>query len=304
MAKKKKNEDLPEGMSRRQAKLAARAAERAALDRDPRPYDGLAMEADLVALQEFVPSATAELKVTGLDHPVTLCTVLPGAVAAVVRENADGGLERLVALQVQAHSHNPGRDLAHALNWVRDAESGQTLESTIADGSQPDIKDLIDPTTTLEPTAHDTFDWWLADGAALDPMMQQGIQQANAAIMPSEAVPADVEGTVWWIDPGEKAHVRWVRPGNEDKLIAALARIGAAGELTLGEGTKFAGVFRTHGLAVPVFDLPRETAPTEFVTPLEELDKKIIRELDNDAPLTADERKQLDNIKSRQVTIR
>ena len=56
MAKKKKNrEELPEGMSRRQAKLAARAAERAANERDPRPYAGLAAEAELVALQEFVP---------------------------------------------------------------------------------------------------------------------------------------------------------------------------------------------------------------------------------------------------------
>ncbi|MCX7542887.1 DUF5926 family protein [Corynebacterium sp. P5848] len=302
--KKKKNENLPEGMSRRQAKLAARAAERAALDRDPRPYDGLAMEADLVALQEFVPSATAKLTVTGLDEPITLCTVLPGAVAAVVREDADGGIERLVALQVQAHSHNPGRDLAYAINWVKDAESGQTLESTVADGNQPDIKELIDPAATLDATAHDTFDWWLADGADLDPRMKQGIQQANAAVMPSEEIGADVEGTIWWIDPGEKAHVRWVRLENEDKLIAALARIAAAGELTLGEGTRFAGVFRTHGLAVPVFDLPRETAPAEFVKPLEALDKKINRELANDAELTADERKQLDNIKSRQVTIR
>ena len=33
--KNKKNQDLPEGMSRRQAKLAARAAERAKLQRTP-----------------------------------------------------------------------------------------------------------------------------------------------------------------------------------------------------------------------------------------------------------------------------
>ncbi|MEZ2190552.1 DUF5926 family protein [Corynebacterium sp. CCM 9204] len=302
--KKKKNENLPEGMSRRQAKLAARAAERAALDRDPRPYEGLAMEADLVALQEFVPSASAELKVEGIDEPVVLCTVLPGAVAAVTRESADGGVERLVALQVQMHSHNPGRDLAFALSWVKDAEPGQTLESTVADGSQPDLKELIDPATTLKPVSYDTFDWWLAEGAVLDPRLKQGIEQANAAIIPSAEITADIEGTVWWIDPGEKAHVRWIRLENEDKLIAALARIAAAGELTLGEGTKFAGVFRTHGLAVPVFDLPRETSPGEFVAPLEALDKKINRELANDAELTADERRQLDNIKSRQVTIR
>ena len=83
MAKKnRKKEDLPEGMSRRQAKLAARAAERAALQKDPRPYSGLAAEADLVALQEFVPSATAKIEVNGT--PVTVATVLPGAGAAPV----------------------------------------------------------------------------------------------------------------------------------------------------------------------------------------------------------------------------
>ena len=53
MAKKnrKNNDALPEGMSRRQAKLAARAAERAALEKDPRPFAGFTAEAELVALQ-------------------------------------------------------------------------------------------------------------------------------------------------------------------------------------------------------------------------------------------------------------
>lgn len=80
--------DVPEGMSRRQAKLAARAAEREALRKDPRPFEGLAAEADLVALQEFVPSAEAVLKVKGED--VTVVTVLPGAGAARRRSVASG----------------------------------------------------------------------------------------------------------------------------------------------------------------------------------------------------------------------
>lgn len=42
--KRKKQEDLPEGMTRRQAKLAARAKEREALQKDPRPFGGLAAE--------------------------------------------------------------------------------------------------------------------------------------------------------------------------------------------------------------------------------------------------------------------
>ena len=82
--KNKKNaEVLPEGMSRRQAKMAARAAERAALEPDPRPYGGMAAEADLVALQEFVPSAVAKLDVTGIDRDVYVATVLPGGREAV-----------------------------------------------------------------------------------------------------------------------------------------------------------------------------------------------------------------------------
>ncbi|CQD14479.1 SEC-C motif domain protein (fragment) [Corynebacterium striatum] len=92
MAKKKKNnEQLPEGMSRRQAKLAARAAERAALEKDPRPFGGLAAEASLVAMQEFVPSATAKLSLKGFDKDVYVSTVLPGASAALIRDEEFGG---------------------------------------------------------------------------------------------------------------------------------------------------------------------------------------------------------------------
>ena len=71
----------------------------------------------------------------------------------------------------------------------------------------------------------------------------------------------------------------------------------------LGEGTKFAGAFRTHGVVVPVWDLDPEVAPESYKEALESLNAKIEAEYANDAQLNADERKQLDNIKSRQVTI-
>ena len=229
MAKKKKNrEELPEGMSRRQAKLAARAAERAANERDPRPYAGLAAEAELVALQEFVPSAVAQLTVTGFDQPVNLCTVLPGAVAALVREDNLGG-DRYVALQVQSRSQNPGRDLAYALNWLKNASAGESLASTAADGNQPELSSLIDAATTIKPVAHQDFSWWLPEGAVVDENTERSLQAANNSIMPSYPVAADVEGAVWWIDAGDKAHIRWVRSDDEEPLLRALARIGAAG---------------------------------------------------------------------------
>ncbi|MDN5750774.1 MAG: DUF5926 family protein, partial [Pseudonocardia sp.] len=47
-----------------------------------RPFEGLAAECDLVALREFLPSATAPLPLGKPgDRPVTLASVLPGASA-------------------------------------------------------------------------------------------------------------------------------------------------------------------------------------------------------------------------------
>lgn len=304
MAKKnrKQREDLPEGMSRRQAKLAARAAEREALAKDPRPYAGLAMEPDLIALQEFVPSAVAQVEVNGT--PVELVTVLPGAGAALVRPE-DQGAQRLVALQVQSHSHNPGRDLAYALSWVLDAEPGESLQSTVADGSQPELASLLDASSTLTIEEHSDFNWWFPEGAAVPPEIRQALSRANDAVLPSEKIQVDLPGSIWWVNPGGgKAHIRWVRPeDNEAQMLTVLARIAAAGELHLGEGTRFAGAFRTHGVVVPVWDLDPSVDAASYADALTTLNAKIEAEYTNDAQLSADERKQLDNIKSRQVTI-
>ncbi|SEB51262.1 hypothetical protein SAMN04488531_0865 [Corynebacterium coyleae] len=301
--KKKKNRaDLPEGMSRREAKLAARAAEREKFQKDPRPYGGLAAEADLVALQEFVPSAVTTVDVKGT--PVNIVTVLPGAGAALVREEDQGG-ERFVALQVTSHSQNPGRDLAYALNWVVNAKPGETLQSTVADGSQPELSELLSDDATLDITTYQDFSWWFPEGASVPPQIQQALRQANDAVLPSEKIGENLPGAIWWVNPGGgKAHIRWVRTeDNEAQMLSALARIAARGELNLGEDTKFAGAFRTHGLVVPVFDLDPSVAADSYEAALAELDKKITAEYANDAALSADERKQLDNIKSRQVTI-
>lgn len=304
MAKKtKKKEDLPEGMSRRQAKLAARAAEREALEREPRPFAGLAMEPQLVALQEFIPSATAELRLRDSDRTVTLCTVLPGAAAALIRDE-EHGAEAFVALQHATRSTTPGKDLAFALQWIRTAAPGQSLTTASADGSQPALTELIDASATLDIVDHQDFNWWLAERDDLSAEVAQHMQAANESILPSHKVEADVPGAVWWVNPGGKAHIRWVRDEDETALLNALARIAARGELNLGEETKFAGVFRTHGVAVPVWDLDTERPYSDYAADLETLNARIAGELDNDAQLTPEERRQLENIRSRQVTIR
>ncbi|MDO4909030.1 MAG: DUF5926 family protein [Corynebacterium sp.] len=293
--KNKKKEQLPEGMSRRQAKLAARAAERAKLERDPRPFGGYDAEADLVALQVFVPAATVEAKLKD-GSAVTLATVLPGAVAAMVR--TDGPF---VALQTNTGSQNPGRDLAYQLAWVKDAKEGEQLNSAANDGTQPALTDILE--SIGEITVKNDFNWWVPEGGAVDPQYRELLQRATDAIMPTEHVEADVPGSAWWVDAGSKAHIRWIRTDEEEPLLKALARVGAAGELNLGEDTKFAGVFRTHGLVVPVFDLDPTVSAQEFKAPLEAVAKKIDAAF-GDQELSPEERRYLENIKSRQVTIR
>ncbi|APT93440.1 preprotein translocase subunit SecA [Corynebacterium phocae] len=310
MAKKnKKNkEQLPEGMSRRQAKLAARAAERAALEKDPRPFGGLAAESQLVAMQEFVPSAYAKLAVKGFDKDVYVATVLPGASAALIRDDEFGG-DAFVGLQVQSHTQNPGRDLAYALNWVKEHGPGSTLQSTAADGSQPKLEELLEEDSVLDIKTYQDFSWWMPEGAQVPPQVAQSMRAANDSVIPSHQVGLDAEGfvgTAFWANAGgNKAHIRWVRPvEDEDALLAALSRVAARGDLHLGEGTKFAGVFRTHGIVAPVFDLDPAVDHKSYEDQLARVNAALEEELGNDAQLTADERKQLENIKSRQVTLR
>ncbi len=82
MGKSKRNSPKPGG-NRAQRLAERRAAQEQAAQIPARPFAGLAAECDLVALREFVPSATATLKLSAevaAQRPVTLATVLPGAV--------------------------------------------------------------------------------------------------------------------------------------------------------------------------------------------------------------------------------
>src|SRR3954465_3225938 len=76
-----------------------------------RPFEGLPSECDVVALRELVPSATAPLTVEGTDREVTLCTLLPTAAPAMVRDSGEVWL----GLQVQHQFGDPSRDLAAVL---------------------------------------------------------------------------------------------------------------------------------------------------------------------------------------------
>ena len=284
---------------------AARKKNKAPKVRDvfvAQPFEGLAAEPELIALREFIPSATARLSlVDSSDRVVTLGTVLPMAAAALVR--ADG--EVFLGLQVQTRSSDISRDLGRALRWALEAEEGDVLsvpDTTSAPGERERLQDLLEPGAELDVTLHSDFSWWLPEDTEPTGDVQLSLERANEAIMPTERLGPGS----YWVLAGEKAHLRWVRPEPENKLLQALARLSAAGELGLGEGSRYAGSFRAHGLLVPVWDLDPEAHVREWVEPAKQLGVRLdaaLASLDEE-PLNAAERRARDGLIGRQLTLR
>ncbi|MDV8002069.1 DUF5926 family protein [Rhodococcus sp. IEGM 1408] len=300
---RRQRQNEPKSGGNRQAKIAARAAEREEQSVEPRPFAGFAGECDMVAMREFVPSATTRLTTPGQGRDITLATVLPGAIAGLVRDEELGG-EALVGLQVQVHGQDPAADLAYAVDWASRAGGGETLNASHPSESTPALADVMIADAPMEIVVHEDFSWWLAEGVQVAPEIAQAVKNANEVMMPSARVAADGIEAAWWVDAGEKAHVRWVRPEDEDALFEALARVHAAGGLHLGDGSRFAGSFRTHGLLVPVFDLDPEMHHQEWAPGLLELDARLSEALAQDSPLSSDERASRAGLRSRQVTLR
>lgn len=265
-----------------------------------RPFAGLASEVELIALREFVPSATAplHLKDAGKDAPsVTLGSVLPGAAAALTR--ADGAV--LIGTQVQTHSGDLSRDIAAAIEWALAAEPGSVLGAHPRATFGPRLQDLL-VDEPIEVEVHSDFAWWLDDEPEPGSQLAVTLERANAAIMPTAAL-AGLPGA-YWVDTSEKAHLRWVRGEDESVLMAALARLAAADTLDLGEGSRYVGSFRAHGCVVPVWDLDRDAHSSEWEKPAEEFASRLETALDVTDPLTSAERRARDGILGRQFTLR
>jgi hypothetical protein len=261
-----------------------------------RPFAGLAGEGDLIAMREFVPSATAPLKIKGSDRTVTLCTLLPGAVPALVRDN--GAI--MLGLQVQHGYGDPSRDLAAVLNAALVAEPGTMVGLTENPGEGPTLQELVDG--AIEVTVHDGFDFWLADLEDTDGSMAAVLEQANDAVAPT----VRLEGVeaAYWTELGEREYLRWVRPEEEESLLDALARLHAAGEDSLVEGGRLIGMFRAHGVLVPVWDLPHGTGAEALVAPVRAFDELLAATLADNRPLETAERSVRAGLASRQLTIR
>jgi hypothetical protein len=260
-----------------------------------RPFEGLPSECDIVALRELVPAATAPLTLKDSDKTVQLCSLLPMAAPAMVRDSG----EIWLGLQVQHNFGDPARDLGAVLLKALDSEPG-IVGLTDAPGEGPRLQDLVTG-DSLAITVHDGFDYWIADVEDKEGMAG-ALDQANAAANPTARL-TSVEAA-YWTNVGTKEHLRWVMPEPEDQLLDALARLHAAGKDDIAPGSRLVGMFRAHGLLAPVWDLPVGTGPEPLEDPAAKFAADLAEALADDSELTKEQRSARSGLANRQVTIR
>jgi hypothetical protein len=294
-------EACPCGSGRRYKACHGRAAAHAVTELVQRPFEGLPGECDWVALRELVPAATAELTLKGgLPQgvpSVTLATVLPMAWPALRR--ADGSV--LLGLQTQTASGDLSRDAADALVRALAAEPGAPVPPRPVPAGGPRLQDLLDLTAALEPVVHAGFDFWVEDTESVTGEVAASLERANAAATPTAKL-AGVAAAYWCGTP-ERNHLRWVMTHDEERLLDALARLCAAGEADLGEGTRLVGSFRAHGLTVPVWDLPVSCRAEECEKPAAVFAERLAAALAVAEPLTPEQRRARAGLVNRQVTL-
>lgn len=269
-----------------------------------RPFEGLAGETDWVALREILPAATATVRFAkgkapeGAPEGATVATVLPLAWPGLHR--ADGTV--FIGTQSGSASGDASRDLAQSLLAAASAEQGTPVTTVApATAETPRLQDILDSTAAFEVTVHEGFDFWVGD-SELDAEGKASLERANESIVPTTKMAA--LPSAYWVRIGDRTHIRLVLGDDEDVATDALARLLAAGESALGEGTRLLGAFRACGLLVPVWDLDPEKDADAYEDELAAFAKRYAAAVASTEPLTPEERRARSGLLSRQVTLR
>ena len=293
-------EPCPCGSGRRYKACHGRTAAQAAEQFVHRPFEGLTGECDWVAMREIVPAATAGLTFTGKHkgRTATAATVLPLAWPGLVRQ--DRGV--FVGLQVPGGSGDASRDVAHALELALAAEPGTPVPPSALPGAGARLQDLLDPKASFDVEVHPGFDFWIEESQERSVDVVDSMERANEAVVPTVRL-TSVEAA-YWCEIRGRYHLRWVVPHEEDALLDAIARLHAAGADTLGEGSRYVGSFRAHGLVVPVWDLEEGTPAEALEEPVTALAARLEEALGDTTPLDDAARRARSGIASRQITLR
>jgi len=207
-----------------------------------------------------------------------------------------------IGLQRHVQSGDVSRDLAVAILNALRTRPGDTVAVPALPGEGPRLQDILDD-GPLDITMHETFEYWLDAEQAGDATVKASLERANASIYPTVRLGA-AHAAYWCRVAPDKGHVRWVLPDPEEAALDALSRLSASGDLLLGDGTKFAGMFRAHGLLVPVWDIPGEPDAPTWEAPLTEFAKRYADALADTAPLDAASRRAKQGLVGRQLTVR
>lgn len=281
-----------------------------------RPFVGLTAETDWVALREIVPAATMHVPLKSdspplvaalaagpepgqVPHGVTVATVLPLAWPGLRR--ADGAV--MLGLQSASTTGDPSRDLAAVLlDLLGTAPGSPSPTARQASAQTPRLQDLLDVDAPVEVRMYEGFDFWVADDVELDDESRASLEQANAAIIPT--VKLDSAPSAYWCRVGERTHVRWILPHDEDLATDALARLHHRGQDSLGQSTRLLGAFRACGLLVPVWDLDPAQQAGVYEKPIEQMAHRFTEALAETSPLTPEEHRARSGLLSRQLTLR
>ena len=269
-----------------------------------RPFEGLPGETDWVAMREILPAATAAVSFAagktpeGAGPDATVATVLPLAWPGLHR--ADGTV--FFGTQTGSVSGDASRDLAAALVAAATAEEGTPVVTTDPSTAQsPRLQDLLDLSAPLDVTVHEGFEFWVGE-TDLDDEGKASLERANESVIPTVKMAATE--SAYWCRIGDRTHIRLVLPDDEDLATDALARLHAAGEDGVGEGTRLLGAFRACGLLVPVWDLDPELAAADYEEGLGAFVTRYAGVLGSQDALTVDERRARSGLLGRQVTLR
>ncbi|MCL2787782.1 MAG: DUF5926 family protein [Micrococcales bacterium] len=271
------------------------------IDYVSRPFEGLTGEADLIAMREVVPAATATAATTKEHggHDVIVTTLLPNIRTAWRRP--DGGI--VIALQTTYHSGDASRDIAQALELAMAAEPGTEIPGIDISLPGRRLQDLLDPAIPLEVTVQTSFDFW----KELDPDNEEKewletIERASEAINPTAAVP-ELSGAYWTL-LNKRPFLRWSLGIEEEKLLDALARLHARRESAVIPEARYAGAFRALGLVIPVWELPDGTEADEISEPGAEFLARLKEALADTSELGVLDRRARAGLVARSVTLR
>ena len=93
-------------------------------------------------------------------------------------------------------------------------------------------------------------------------------------------------------------------PEPEAALLDALSRLHAAGRDQLAPDSRLVGMFRTHGLLAPVWDLLVGTGAEALEEPAARFAADLAEALADDSDLTTEQRAARSGLANRQVTLR